>query len=936
MTPPVDPGARGRKLKAASADLAAIAAVLVVIGQFAGTGAGLPFLLASAVVWTAGLAAVGAYRDRPDEATGAHLLRLGFDHLLVAIGYGIATRFVQGAPDLATVGMMALGAFAAVATLHLATAPGRSDGRFGDFSLLAGDLALVAAAFLGLFTLAPEGTGSLALLGVLLALKAGAAYGLKLCAPDDALPPAARRRGWLVAEVALLAGAAVSTMVPFFDFTLRAWVAFALLRLALVGLGVVLRSGVIGSGPGALHETLRLLLVVAAGVAVTQPFLSANQVGTGDAKLYAEALGDFLAQIKAGIFPPLVSQSEIAPFGAVFPFRMASYHFYFAALLDLLTAGVLSVYALQHLTLVLSAGAGGLVMYLCLRRLAGEESWAAWVLALLYVISPTWLGALYAKDMYFTAMTLPFLPLALIPALEDDQASPRSAAVRHGAALALVWLAHPPVGFWCSVTVVMIQVIRLVLGAGRKAAVVRIAATWAICGLLCAGLFVSLFELRGDSLGGDPSAAVLTQIRDNFPAILLPAASNPDRLGDIQPGYSLLAVLLLSVIGAVMGRRRGALLWFVPTTVLLALILPVPALTEAAWKAMPTLVISVTNIWPMQRILPLLAALIPIAGILVWRHTPSSWRRAGLIVALPALAWSGWESLKYVSRGHAITLAEAGTLRTSRVENSPLLINWLAYLPGIPEGIHPNEVNDPLLLNRILGPDLVTVLASNRDTILATSNRTPAVVASAGPYLPEAWRLSPPVAIEPGRRYLLTLEPTSSTVPGILQLTGPDVFREVRRLAPAGGEIHVPLWTTATSTQALDLHYVPAEPRRAGTPVPAFVSYRLLPYPTEQLPVQVTAFAPYRAKVTAPAAGVVETHRFHVAGYRATVDGQSVEVLRSPRGYAAVPVPAGASLIALDYQGSGLLRTALGLTLIAWILAGIVLVRDRRTREQRP
>jgi hypothetical protein len=144
MNAPGDPSARGRKLKAAGADFAAIAAVLVVVGQFAGTGSSLLFLFSSAVVWTAGLAAVGAYRDRADEATGAHLLRLVFDHLLVAIGYGVAKRFVPGAPDLATVGMMALGAFAAVATLHLATAPRRSEGGFRVISLLAGYLALVA------------------------------------------------------------------------------------------------------------------------------------------------------------------------------------------------------------------------------------------------------------------------------------------------------------------------------------------------------------------------------------------------------------------------------------------------------------------------------------------------------------------------------------------------------------------------------------------------------------------------------------------------------------------------------------------------------------------------------------------------------------------------------------------------------------------------
>jgi hypothetical protein len=109
----------------------------------------------------------------------------------------------------------------------------------------------------------------------------------------------------------------------------------------------------------------------------------------------------------------------------------------------------------------------------------------------------------------------------------------------------------------------------------------------------------------------------------------------------------------------------------------------------------------------------------------------------------------------------------------------------------------------------------------------------------------------------------------------------------------------------------------------------------VLPCPIDQLPVQLTALAPYWANVTTPSAGLLATHCLYIDGYRATVSRQSVDVLRSPRGYAAIPVPAGTSTVTLDYRGSGLLRLALGLTALAWIAACVVIGQDLRKGNRR-
>jgi hypothetical protein len=109
----------------------------------------------------------------------------------------------------------------------------------------------------------------------------------------------------------------------------------------------------------------------------------------------------------------------------------------------------------------------------------------------------------------------------------------------------------------------------------------------------------------------------------------------------------------------------------------------------------------------------------------------------------------------------------------------------------------------------------------------------------------------------------------------------------------------------------------------------------VLPCPIDQLPVQLTGLAPYWANVTTPSAGLLATHCLYIDGYRATVSRQSVDVLRSPRGYAAIPVPAGTSTVALDYRGSGLLRLALGLAALARIGACVVVGQNFRRGSHR-
>jgi hypothetical protein len=243
------------------------------------------------------------------------------------------------------------------------------------------------------------------------------------------------------------------------------------------------------STPNDGTELIRIGLLGWVALLLARPWMTPYLTGTGDAKLYAETTQDFLNQIHAGVWPPLVSQSEVAPFGAVFPFRLATYHYYLCAGIDWVTRGALSVYGVEHVAVGLSLLGGALAMYGVLRRLLPAHPWVGCTVAALYVLSPAWLGPLFAMTMFFTTMALPYLPLALAGAQAEFGAGSVNRSLLHGGALAAVWHAHPPVGFWTFAMAGFGQVAGLAFGRQAWRRLPLQALAWGVCAILCSGLW---------------------------------------------------------------------------------------------------------------------------------------------------------------------------------------------------------------------------------------------------------------------------------------------------------------------------------------------------------------------------------------------------------------------------------------------------------------
>ncbi|HEX2855290.1 MAG TPA: hypothetical protein VHO24_18790 [Opitutaceae bacterium] len=703
----------------------------------------------------------------------------------------------------------------------------------------------------------------------------------------------------------------------FFQWPLKPWqliVAAGLIPALVTGVWRLARVPVI-KVPG---EEWRLILLGVAAYALMRPYFSRELIGTFDAKLYAEALQDFLLQIKAGVFPVLISQTDIAPFGAVFPFRMASYHFYFGGLLNALTGGSLNVYAVQHLTLVLSAFGGGYAMYATLKSLVPVAlRWECAALAFLYLASPAWLAALYGKDMYFTFMTVPWMPVVLWSVVRTFRDGAWKDYLWLGASLALVWLAHPPVGFWASVVVLVAQVARLVTRWPGPRDLVRLAAAAGLCGLLCAGLFVSLADARiaGEYL--DPAANVLKNLRDVAPAVFRPVSASADSLSDFQLGYALQILLVVALVFRRPGTKREQGILAGVGVILLLLVYPVPGITGPLWRALPYEVANITNVWPMQRIYPLVAAIIAFAAILALEAAaPARLRRIALAVLC---LWSGWEAAKFTRRGHAVSKPAEATRVASKLENSPLLPNWTAYTPAVPTEVPlVGRVTDPRLLNRVLSNDGKSVLVANEPAPSAGD------FVDALPLDPGVLRIRPDLTLVPGRRYQLTLGFLDHTYAGVLQVLSLEVYPRFYQEIAIGEArpkrpLTISLWTSESEPVAVALFFRPSDPAYAAQAHARFFELRLQPYEHDTLPVRVTSLAPYRAAVEAPAAGFLETHRFFARGYRAIVNGREVAVGESPRHFTMLPVAAGKNEVQLDYLAPGPVRAAFWVSAASWV-----------------
>lgn len=672
---------------------------------------------------------------------------------------------------------------------------------------------------------------------------------------------------------------------------------------------------------------------------LTLPYQCSERVGAGDAQDYAEHLADFIVQVRHGVFPVLVGQSRYAFNGAFNPLRTAPYHQYFGGALDGLTFGLLNPFAIQNLEIILSLTAAGFSSYLLLSRLEPRRGWLCLCLALLFVSCPGVLALVFEGDMIPSWLTLPYLPVVvfLIVRVADAGASPKR-LVALAVATAAIWWAHAPIAMWLSFIAIPVVAVRLLLDAGWPDCVFPLAAALGVFAVRAGYEFVSVAQLSLPVIMPKAAAftggTVVSLLRESWKGFLHPTmADGSHLLSDLQLSPALWGCLAFSLLG---WRRGGwglrALL--LASAALLVLMVPLPSLAGRLWAMLPVWVGQITDQWPAQRFFPILSAIVPFAFLRAWGALASGQARRlapvlhGMLVA--GCLWGLQDAVKLIELGYRAELPEQLSRRVIEPQNSVFSVYSYAMLGTLPRYYSFGAVSPDLELH-LLDPRTLRLKATNQASLLARPPRQQERGGS-GSFVPssDGAVLRPDIQLQPGSNYLLDFRFAAPVPKGTLVLSGKDLWRKFP-LPRAGGDrafgaaegwstINLRLPPNASPT-AVHLYFVSAN----GNPVAARIAaLRVVPYQPEDLPFRVVSLIPYRIEAHSAGGGWLETAKIFIPGYRGRVNGETVEVRRSPDGLVMVRIPPGTSQIEIDYPGSGLLRTSFWISLAAWLALPLI------------
>lgn len=675
------------------------------------------------------------------------------------------------------------------------------------------------------------------------------------------------------------------------------------------------------------------LAAVLAGLLAAAPFLTTRALGTREAYNYSLSVADAVTQFRTGEIPMLAGQTAYAFNGRVHPLRTAPALAYATSLLDLFSFRQLSFWTLQNLVLGLSLIGAAAACYWALRWATPATPPLAALLTFGYVWCPALLAAAYGMDLYMTVLTAPLVPLIVAANLRAFSDADRGAVTGLAIALAACWLAHPPIALWMTIATGLLQLAALAASRPSRRGWWRTILAAPLFGLLSGFAFVSALSASpyGDIVHQRDLTLLYAEVARVFPASLRPVSSRADQLGDFQVGYFLLACGGLALVLGIARRVPGALAAVAVAACLLAFTVPVPGVHHWLWDHVPTLVINLTNQWPMQRLYLPIGALCAFGLALAWRPPASAGKliqdgvRLGLAAAV---AWCAWQGGRFVARGFATHQTAAATAQSHLSSNLDLTPISYALL-GAP-GDFTNGVMDPAFSFRVLAPYDAHEAQSNW-TAPATALRTLTLTATPGA-TDDILDLGATLTLEPGRRYRLDFEFASEPVAATFQLTGQSLRREYP-LPSAGGprgfgmkpgnRAALTLWTDQPAAELVNLRLVGPGLARSPLRGKVFARVRVSVVDPAALPIELQSLLPLRARVRADAAGYLETPRAFLPGYRATVDGRDVRVQSSPDGLAMFAVPAGEHQVELRFAGTPALHAIFWLGVIGWLAAGV-------------
>ncbi len=652
-----------------------------------------------------------------------------------------------------------------------------------------------------------------------------------------------------------------------------------------------------------------------------RPFFFGGMIGAGDSYHYALQIADFLTQLRHGVVPVLIGQSQYGFNGNVQTVRTAPYFTALSAVLDFVTVRDLPFFALKNFVIITTGWGAAFAAYAVVRLLAPTWRAAALALSAPYITSPAILGPLIGLDMDATFMAAPWLPvygygLVLSCELVDDTAGLLTSV----GALAAIWYCHPPTAAWLTPALVAVQLWRVFIYGGRRSSWLRQIGGVLLFAALTGYIFYSVFSLKLAYTLGAPAEvrqSILTSLKTSWSTALRPLDAK-NSAAFLQLGWSGWAVLL-AAIAVAWSRSVARIFLLLGTLLLLLFLLPIPRISAALWSLVPSRLLDITNAWPEQRFYPILAAATLVLAALALRDralASARFRRGVLVFLSVACLWSVIELRTLHQRADQLKIRAIESNDSLRPENAPLTRSSYILFNRQPDNYSDGWV-DPEFASRLLDSEL-NIHETNEAAALATA----APELASLPAIP----VSPDAELDLDRSepWLLVFQFAQPAAVGEVSFRGAAV--RAYTLPSSGGPRAFGSGPLAAKTVTLRADPGAESALRVHATVPG-VSVKAIRFRPTTLPIQLRGLMPYEATVRASVAGYLETPQVFVPGYKATVNGVVVPVRHSFEGLVAVPVPAGASDITVSYPGPPGLNTAWWLAVLSF--CGLAFARPR-------
>lgn len=667
------------------------------------------------------------------------------------------------------------------------------------------------------------------------------------------------------------------------------------------------------------------------------PFLSDYNIGGIDAQIYQYALHDALIQRAHNIFPVYVGQSEFSYFGI--SFMRAPYYLLFAQLLDLLTLHSLNSLYLQHLTVLTSAVFAGCASYLLFIKILPNLRWFALLLAILYVTSPGVMGLIYMLDMYFSFMTLPFIPIFIYGLIRSHQKHDLLAYIITGAALSLILMAHPPIAFWCLLICGLFYLIQFIF---FRRGILGILIIIIMLFSLNLWQFISISELELTSdINLDPSykSGIIQRICRSFEINLrniFRPLSEQMLDSSFLEGYSLCIIFLSGVIVAIRSNTFLLRCFLINVTALFLLIYPIPYINHFLWSLFPVQFLEI-NLWPRQRIYLMLIMLACLLASLIVENIQSTFKysKKSIIILLSILLCCFWNVYQI---HYFIDLGDIRTDHKNTWQTSENIYLYALLIYGYKNSIDTGHYGTfiPQLKSKLLDKSELPLSNYDNEQVLlqqclhtkSSEFKNIAIFKSkiTFPLRVENELVSPifNMTLTTKNPHLLACLDTDMNygsnmeIESIINLkdqTTPSVsygHTEKESIDKNNKEILLPIYNPQQlSTNELTFYF-----KGRGS----INNFRLTTYDLNKLPIHVESFTPYKASVETKSDNVyLDMYKSYYRGYQAKVNGKIVPVLQTKRGNIKILLPKkGKYTIELVYIGTILMRISFYISLTAW------------------